>query len=448
MSVTAINSGARIATKINKAPGVSVPVTIASHSWNWTRISVAKKTPVPPHRSPNAIGSLRVDRATDDREECLLEAHGPNGGGQVLPQRHVHDFVDAPGLRDDVQRIPFRDALAERSEPLPMVPAVLDRDAQSPTDLPFRFFRRAFEEDLAFLDDVQTFRERLGLVEVVRGEEDGAASSRQVTKDVPHRAAGEGIEPDRRLVQEQQRGLRRHDRRHHRALLLPARQGHGQAVRDLLEPHFLQGGFRARLRIFARDAACAEVAVHLLPRRQVKERFPLLGHDRDQGSYRFRRADDIVAEHFDLAGGRNEEGRGDPKERRLPRAVPAEERDPLAASEGEGHASQCLDVGGAPTVVHLPHVNRAERLRRHGPSKRTLRIKLDSAQFDSSKPGCSPFSNIANAAWRLASFSASLIFTTIATDQMWPNGSWSLPYRSPQNWSSSGIDAFAPAATA
>src|SRR2546426_473635 len=68
MSVTAINSGARIATKINKAPGVRVPVTIASHSWNWTRISVARKTPVPPHRSPSAIRSLRVDRATDDRE--------------------------------------------------------------------------------------------------------------------------------------------------------------------------------------------------------------------------------------------------------------------------------------------------------------------------------------------------------------------------------------------
>src|SRR2546426_6571163 len=94
MSVTAIKSGARIATKINKAPGVSVPVTIASHSWNWTRISVARKTPVPPHRSPKAIRSLRVDRAPDDREERLLQGHGPDGGGQVFAQRDVHDLVD------------------------------------------------------------------------------------------------------------------------------------------------------------------------------------------------------------------------------------------------------------------------------------------------------------------------------------------------------------------
>src|SRR3989441_6204851 len=44
-------------------------------------------------------------------------------------------------------------------------------------------------------------------------------------------------------------------------------------------------------------------------------------------------------------------------------------RDPFAASKGEGYAAQCLDVGGAPTVVHLPHVDRAERLLRHGPEQ-------------------------------------------------------------------------------
>src|SRR2546422_8789185 len=84
MSVTAIRPGARIATKISKAPGVRVPVTIASHSWNWTRISVARKTPVPLHRSPKAIRSLRVDRAADDREERLLQGHGPDRGGQMF----------------------------------------------------------------------------------------------------------------------------------------------------------------------------------------------------------------------------------------------------------------------------------------------------------------------------------------------------------------------------
>src|SRR5437667_8639662 len=35
-----------------------------------------------------------------------------------------------------------------------------------------------------------------------------------------------------------------------------------------------------------------------------------------------------------------------------------------------------------------------------------------------------------------------------AIDHLWPNGSLSWPYRSPQNWSASGIVTIAPAATA
>src|SRR2546428_8937285 len=56
-------------------------------------------------------------------------------------------------------------------------------------------------------------------------------------------------------------------------------------------------------------------------------------------------------------------------ERRLARSVPSQDCDPFAGWERERHASQCLAVGGAPTVVHLPHVDGAERLRRHGPEQ-------------------------------------------------------------------------------
>src|SRR5437899_10893959 len=135
MSVTAIRSGRRIATKISKAPGVRVPVTIASHSWNWTRISVARKTPVPPHRSPNAIRSLRVDRPTDDREERFLQGHRPDRGGQVFAQCDVHDLVDPRRFRDHVQRVALFDPLTERGVLLPMVPAVRDGAAQRPADV-------------------------------------------------------------------------------------------------------------------------------------------------------------------------------------------------------------------------------------------------------------------------------------------------------------------------
>src|SRR5437870_12365526 len=133
MSVTAISSGARIATKINKAPGVSVPVTIASHSWNWTRISVARKTPVPPHRSPKAIRSLRVDRATDDREERFLHRHGPDRVGQVFAQRDVHDLVDWPRFCEHVNCLPLFDTLVQRGELSLLVLAVRHRTEQRPS---------------------------------------------------------------------------------------------------------------------------------------------------------------------------------------------------------------------------------------------------------------------------------------------------------------------------
>src|SRR3989475_10097764 len=83
-----------------------------------------------------------------------------------------------------------------------------------------------------------------------------------------------------------------------------------------------------------------------------------------------------------------------------------------------------------------------------GRCKRRARIKLDSESdqvHDCSEPDASPPPIIANAACRFDSFSCSLILTVIETDQMWPNGSWSLPYRSPQNWFSSGNVGFAPA---
>src|SRR5205807_10009619 len=74
--------------------------------------------------------------------------------------------------------------------------------------------------------------------------------------------------------------------------------------------------------------------------------------------------------------------------------------------------------------------------------------KLDSESdqvHDFSEPDASPPPIISYVACRFASFSCSLILTVIETDLMWPNGSWSLPYRSPQNWFSSGNVGFAPA---
>src|SRR5207247_197816 len=142
-----------------------------------------------------------------------------------------------------------------------------------------------------------------------------------------------------------------------------------EAVRNILEPHVRERLFGARLCDFAGKAAGAEVAVHLFARREMEERLSLLGHDRDQRPHPLRGLDDVVPERRSRLGRWGQAGGRDPKERRLARAVPAEEGDALAFPKGEGHASKRLDAGPAPAAVHLPHVVGAEGLLGHAPEQ-------------------------------------------------------------------------------
>src|SRR5437762_14353825 len=95
-----------MATNTISAPGVSVPVTIASHSWSCTRISVAKKAPEPDQRSPKAMRSLRVDRSAHDGQEGFLEGHRADRRRQAIPASEVHDLVEPLGPRHHVDGVP------------------------------------------------------------------------------------------------------------------------------------------------------------------------------------------------------------------------------------------------------------------------------------------------------------------------------------------------------
>src|SRR3712207_5022477 len=68
-------------------------------------------------------------------------------------------------------------------------------------------FRSALGEDAPVLDDRDAVGERLRLVEVVRGEEDGLAQPRQRAHGVPRGAARRRVEPGRGLVEEDQLGV-------------------------------------------------------------------------------------------------------------------------------------------------------------------------------------------------------------------------------------------------
>ena len=233
--------------------------------------------------------------------------------------------------------------------------------------MPLRIRRGPFEQDPSFLDDVEPLGKGLRLVEVVCREQDRGSFPREFPQDVPNGPTGEGVQADRRLVEEHERGLRRHDRGDHGALFLPAAQRDAQAVRDLEKPHLLQGRFGPRPGDLSGDAAGPQVAVHLFSRREVKERLPLLRHDRDQGPHPFRLLDDVETEDVNPTRRREEEGGGDSQERRLAGAVPSEERHPLPPTNGKGDPSQGLDVRSDAAAVYLPHVLRLEGLVRHAP---------------------------------------------------------------------------------
>ena len=212
---------------------------------------------------------------------------------------------------DHIEGVPLFDELPEGLEQIPLVTPVLDRDAQGAADLTLRILRGPLEQDSAFLDDVQPLRERLGLVEIMGREQDGGSFPRELAEHVPHGPSRERIQPDRRLVQEHERCLRRHDGGDHRALLLSPAQRDAEAVADLLESHLIEGLFGARLRGLASDSSGAKVAVHLLTRREMEERLPFLRHHRDEGSHAFRFVDDVEAEGVNVPRRWDQQGRGD-----------------------------------------------------------------------------------------------------------------------------------------
>src|SRR5690349_20193244 len=94
---------------------------------------------------------------------------------------------------------------------------------------------RPLRDDAALLDDRHAIAQRLGLVEVVRREQDGLAQLLQRAHDVPRGAAGGGVEAGGRLVEEDQLGVAHERQAEVQAPHLPARQRAGDGVLLLLE---------------------------------------------------------------------------------------------------------------------------------------------------------------------------------------------------------------------
>src|SRR5439155_25610789 len=153
----------------------------------------------------------------------------------------------------------------------------------------------------------------------------------------------------------------------HRRSPHAATQGDAETVPDPLQPPLRERPSGARPCGLASESSGAQVAIALLTRREVEERLPFLRHDRDERSHAFRFTDDVEAESMNPPGRRDQQGGGDSQERRLARAVPAEEGHSLPATDGEGHAPVRLYARPISAAVHLPDVPRQEGFLGHGP---------------------------------------------------------------------------------
>ena len=96
--------------------------------------------------------------------------------------------------------------------------------------------RRALGEDRPVLDDRHAVGERLRLVQVVRGEEDGLAQPLQRAHGVPRLAPGRGVEARGRLVEEHELRVADEREREVEPPLLAARQHARAPLGGLGEP--------------------------------------------------------------------------------------------------------------------------------------------------------------------------------------------------------------------
>jgi len=93
------------------------------------------------------------------------------------------------------------DALGVREAAVDVLELDADRLSLEP---PLELFRLALDDDAAAADDRDALREPVGLLEVVRGEDDRQALLRREPLDLDlHPGAGLGVEPGRRLVEEE-----------------------------------------------------------------------------------------------------------------------------------------------------------------------------------------------------------------------------------------------------
>ena len=134
----------------------------------------------------------------------------PSSSSERSSAQPVSACRASTGFEVVISSSPSAPALASRpggSSGGPPLPATLKRDRGRPPLAVAELVRAPLGDDPAGGDDRDAVGEPLRLVHVVRGQEDALAQSLEVRDHVPGLAAGRGVEPGRRLVEEEQLGV-------------------------------------------------------------------------------------------------------------------------------------------------------------------------------------------------------------------------------------------------
>ena len=249
---------------------------------------------------------------------------GPAGQPVQLPGRVGGLHGDQAVGRDDAGWQVVGRAAGRQGEPDPGPGVISPADGR----------RRALGHDLAVGDHRHPVGQGLGLVHVVRGEQDSGARGAQAAHDLPGLAAGARVEPGGRLVQEQQPGVADHPQGQVQPPLLAA--GQGPDLPPRLRGQADQGDDLVDV---ARGRVVAGVAGQRLADREVRLDRDVLQHQADllaQGAAA-RPVARVAAEHLGPAGVAAAEPLQDLQRGGLARAVRPEQREDLAVRDSEAH---------------------------------------------------------------------------------------------------------------
>ncbi len=199
-------------------------------------------------------------------------------------------------------------------------------------------------DDAAAFDDGDVAAQILGLLEVMRGQNDGRSLVVDIAQELPHRAANLDIDAGGRLIQYQQLRFVHQRSSDHEAPLHAAGERAGDRMAALPQLQLLEIFLGSLLRERPRYAVEAGLVHHDREQRLEHVEIDLLRHDADAGLRHLELAIHVVAEDLDDAAGLVDQRGDDADDGGLAGAVRTEQREKIALRDLEIDAFERLDA--------------------------------------------------------------------------------------------------------